>query len=521
MKTEIESKVSGQINWLEVRNKNGKVKARLEAIPNIIMNSGLTSSAVLTGAASTHSTYVSNIESYEDVPGTWSQSGNTVTRATGAGTFLSSPSQVGNEIKWNTGERCHVLTRVSDTQITVSGPARTITGGTIRRYLVNGTSFYGATSQSSATVTTLSTVKDEVTNSDVRTYRATYASATVAYSLGSIVLGGSARVKIPTPIAIDVDDQLLYEYSVTETVTGRSQIYELGAESVGIPQKHSMLSIVGSGSAVDVTFSAATQFLAGDKLDLRGVLTKKFAISSASSTSTTFTINTAAAHGLNPGDSVTIENASLAGYNGTFTVATGSGTVLTILNAANPGAMGAFGTVRLTTPGTYFNGIGGGLATIASMVSSSVARITSTVTGPAVEPALIGGDPGVTVKFHSQNTGGRFNLAFGGVSSVFTEANAKAIVDTTTTGIPSSTGSSWAFDTLTQNSAAYSNDWTNDYLYTKNAGAGTNATRIKQFYTRSGSDGCGVQVTFNTPFDKTTAQRLRWGASKKIVRDLP
>lgn len=520
MNIEIKSKVSGKITWLEVRDKNGKLKTRVEDVPNIILNGGMGSGGFLTGPSGTHQTHVSNIESFEDLGGTWNQTGNTITRATGAGTFPSSPSHLGNELRWGTGERCHVTARASDTSITVSGPARTITGGTLRRYLVNNGSYYGSAVQSSSSVTLLSQVTDQTASTHVRTYRATYTSATSAYSLGSLNLNSCARVKLPAPIAIEVDDQLLYEYAVTETVSGRSQIYELGAESVGIPQKHSMLSIVGSGTAVDVTFAAATHFLAGDKLDLRNVTPKKFAISSASSNSTTLTINTTLAHGLSVADSVVIAGASLAGYNGTFTVATvPDADTITIVNAANPGAMGASGTVRLATPATYFDDLG--LASIASMVSSSVARVTSAITGAAVEPGLIGGDPGVTVKFVSQNANQELSLAFGGVSNVFTEANAKAIGDTTSVGTISSTNTLWGFDSLATTVAAFGNDWTWSGTLTKNAGAGTNGTRIKQFYTRAGTSGCGAQVTFNTPFDKTTAQRLRWGASKQILRDLP
>lgn len=520
MNVEITSKVSGKLDWLEVRDKTGKVKHRVENVPNLILNAAMNSFACLNGPSGGHSTFVSNAESYEDVAGTWNQSGNTVTRATGAGVFPASISRIGNELRWNTGERCHVTAQASDTSITVSGPARTITGGTLRQFLTNSGAYFGSAVQNSATVTLLSQVTDQTANTHSRSYRANYASTVSAYSLGSINLNGVARVKLPAPVAIDIEDQIVYEYTLTETVSGRSQIYELGAEAVGLPQKHSMLSIVGSGANVDVTFSAATHFLAGDKLDLRGVVPKRFAISSASSTGTTFTINTTLAHGLVIGDTVLIENASLAGYNGTHTVATVPDTdTITIVNAANPGAMGAVGTVRLATPATYFDDLG--LAVIASMVSSSVARITSTITGPAVDPVAIGGDPGATVKLVSQTANAEFSLAFGGVSHTFTEANAKALGDTTTVGIISATNTLWAFDSLTQTGAAFGNDWTYSGLLTKNAGVGTNGTRIKQFYTRSGSSGCGMQVTFNTPFDKTTAQRLRWGASKQILRDLP
>lgn len=527
MNIEVESVVSGKIEWLEVRDRNGKLKARIENIPNIIINSGLTTAAELFGAHNAHTTHTSTADSYDDLGGTWNQTGNTVTRATGASIFPSSPSHVDNELYWydagaNTGHRCHVTARASDTSITVSGPARTITGGKLRRFLVNGqlTSWYGAAVQSSASVTTVSTVYDYAAGTLVRTYRANFNSAVSGYSLGSIIMAACARVKLPAPIAIDAEDQLTYQYVLTETCGGRSQDYELGAESVGIPQRHSMLSIVGNGTNVDVTFSAATHFLAGDKLDLRGVTPKKFAISSASSTSTTLTINTTVAHGLNVGDSVVVEGASLAGYNGTFTVATvPDADTITITDASNPGAMGASGTVRLATPATYFDDLG--LATIASMVSSSVARITSAITGPAVEPAQIGGDPGVKVRFWPRTSASSFAMGYVATSSaLFTEANSKAIADPATPAGASETGAIRFDSVTTLSSASPATDFTNTVRLEWNAGAGKSITRCKQVMATSGGSIHQAQVTFNTPWNKETTQRLRVNFTKQIKRTL-
>jgi hypothetical protein len=520
MNAKIKCKVSGKLQWLRVIDKNGNLKHEVKDIPNLLFNSAMTG-AYISGINSTCGAYTSTAESYEDLPGTWSQTGNTITRASGAGTFPVSPSHIGCELKWNTGERVHVTARTSDTQITVSGPARTITGGTIRRYLCNDGAFWGSAAQTSFTGTTTA-VLDHAAGWVEYTRQVNFASATSAYTLGSVIVDG-ARVKLPATVAIDVEDQIQLLYSRRETVTGRNQSYELGAEAVGLPQKYSMLSIVGNGTNVDVTFSAATHFLAGDKLDLRGIITKKAAISSASSTSTTFTINTATAHGLIAGDSVTIEGASLAGYNGTFTVATAPTTTqLTITDAANPGAMGAAGTVRLTTPATYFDDLG--LATIASMVSSSVARITSAITGPAVEPASIGGDPGIVVCWRRGDSSyWRVSTTSSG-NVYFTEANVKALVDdsaqagatgpTTTNGV--------GFDSMTVVSTpAYGNDFTVAVLNTKNAGTGTAGTRIKQFALNWNTGGMWTQITLNTPFNKDTSQRLKVGLSKQLLRDLP
>lgn len=531
MNIKLESVVSGKIDWLEIRRKDGTLKARVENVPNLITQ-GLGTLGDIRSPDTPHYAMTSTAESYEDLDGTWNQSGNTLTRATGTGTFPSSPSQIDNELYWydaggNTGVRVHVTARASDTSITVSGPARTITGGKLRRFLVNSAAMSTTgSSQVSATVTRVgSTTYDDAAGSRSRTYQVNFASAASPYTLGSFIMSAFARVKLPATIAIDAEDQIQYQYTVIDTHTGRSQDYDIGAESTGIPQKHSMLSIVGNGTNVDVTFSAATHFLAGDKLDLRGVTTKKFAISSASSTSTTFTINTATAHSLNPGDSVTIEGASVGPYNGVFTVATtATGTQFTILDASNPGAMGASGTARLTTPGTYFDDLG--LATIASMVSSSVARITSAITGPDVEPVPIGGDPGVKVRFYrggSESSFGLKDFSSGSpYSSYFTEANTKAVIDVSAgPTTPSTTSSSYSFDTVTPTSGAAANDWTYSQLVTKNAGTGTDLTRMKQLNFRGTStSACFVQITFNTPFNKTTAQRLRVTCSKQIKRTL-
>jgi hypothetical protein len=275
-----------------------------------------------------------------------------------------------------------------------------------------------------------------------------------------------------------------------------------------------MLTVVGNGTYVDVTFSAATHFLAGDKLDLRTLTTKKANISSASSTSTTFTINTATAHGLIAGDSVTVEGASLAGYNGVFTVATAPTTTqLTITNAANPGAMGAVGTVRLTTPGSWFDDLG--LATIASMESgATVARITSAITGPAANPVSIGGDPGVDLRVTQGFISGLLPNTFGH----FSEANAKALPAVTAT-IANATGLVSA-NLTTTTAAAYTNDWTNSKLMTWNAGAGTNQARIKQIGQSPSNGYLNTLLTFNTPVAKSTAERLRITFNCQMLREL-
>lgn len=516
MNLNIESRCSGKLSLQIIRK--GVVVKEYKDIPNLVFNSFFTGVYnVVNAPTGGVSTYASTDESYEDLPGTWSQSGNTVTRTTGAGTFPASPSQIGNLIQWATGERCYVTARASDTSITVSGPARTITGQAIRRHTTNGTlTRFGSAIQNSASVT--GSWSDDLATG-VRTFTKTFNfnSATSGYTLGSLIVSGASRIKLPTTFVIEAEDQIQGTYVFTHTHTNRDHTFNIGSESSGIPQKYTASTIVGNGTYVDVTFSAPTHFLAGDKLLLSSVIPKKFAIASASSDSTTMTINTTLAHGLSVSDVVVIEGASVAGYNGTFTVASTPDTdTITITDAANPGAMGASGTIRLQTPGTYFDDLG--LATIASMPSSSVARITSAITGPATEPMLIGGDPGVRFVHHGALNGYHSAQA----CLYFTEANVKAIIPVTQTTL-NSTASGVAGSSLVVVDGSHANDFTSSYNWTWNAGTGTGATRIKQFYSYAGASNGPMfyQITLNTPFTKATTDRLRITISFQMVQDLP
>lgn len=525
MKIETNSFASGKLDWLEVRDKNGKLKTRLENVPNLLGNSAFNNNA---GLSVVYSSYAmsSTAESYEDLGGTWNQSGNTVTRATGSAIFPSTPDQMGNELKWGTGERCHITTRDSDTSITVSGPARNITGGTIRRYTTNGSGVGSYTGYQQTNVDVNVSVDTFNLATGVRTLSAqhSYASATVGYTLGSFVFGDGSRIKLPATIVIAVDDQIQFEYTRTETTSARTQVYELGVESVGIPQKHSMLTIVGNGTNVDVTFSAATHFLAGDKLDLRAITPKKFLVSSATSNSTTLTLNTTGAHGLSVADSVTIEGASLAGYNGVFTVATvPDADTVTITNSANPGSMGASGTIRLTTPGTYFDDLG--LATITTMVSSSVARITSAITGPTVEPVAMSGDPGVTLVYHKSQVDGSTELTpetSANYAGLHLEGTTKAIASESSLYTADQTGQINPSVVPVLTGANFTNDFRCSRLYTWSSGTGTGRVRVKQFYFGFANNSTiRLQATLNTPFTKTDSQRLQVSFAKQIFRDLP
>lgn len=227
--------------------------------------------------------------------------------------------------------------------------------------------------------------------------------------------------------------------------------------------------------------------------------------------------NLTASSGLAPGQSVTIEGSDVSTYNGTWVInATFSSTsILRVSNAATPGSAGAFGTARLAQPATYYDDLG--LATIASMVSSSVARISSSITGAAVNPADIGGDPGVTIRYRRKTATSQYLInADSELSHAFNEENTKALIDVTTVGESSGTGKLWTFTSVSGTDASYSTDFKNTFVVTKDKGAANVATRIKQILI--GSAETELQITFNTPFDKTSADRLKVTVAKQIQR---
>lgn len=526
-------KANGQIDWLEVRRADGSLKKRLENQPNLMLNSMFSPYAVHSGGSGNAYAMSTTGENYIDLDGTWDQSGNTITRATGTGVFPSSPSQLGNELYWydaggETGHRCHVTARASDTSITVSGLPKTITGGSLRLFYTNGATgsitYPSGAEDSTSNYSTAFEEYDNTNSVHTRTVQYNFASASSGYTLGSLIVAGKYRVVLSETVDIEEGDQLQYQYTSTETVTGRATTFELDSNSSGLPQKYSMLTIEGDGANVDVTFDGPTHFLAGDKLDLRNVVPERVAISSITSTGTTITVNTATAHGKSVSDSIVIENAEVGAYDGTWEISAVVDTdTFEISDASNPGPSGAEGTVRLETPATFYDDLE--LATIASMPSTSVARITSAINSVTVDPQEIGGDPGMTVRHRRRGSNSAFDVKGQTTySGIYDEGSALALLDHTAEGIFSVHGLDDNFDDVSNNGGA---DYENDFLYeetlTINSGTGTDTSRVKQImvvYGNYSANGCVYQIDLNTPFEKTEADRFRVTVSKQIQREL-
>lgn len=511
--------VSGYLTIHRIRN--GKRELLVDGKKNLVLNGRLTYTAGIDGSYGKFYTFTDTAANYEDLNGTWNQSGNTVTRASGTGTFPSSPSQIGNELQWQDGERCHVTARASDTSITVSGPARTLTGKTIRRWLTNRSSVAGY-SQSMGPIAG-SITQNHSTGVTTHTLAALFDSATSAYSLGSVIVSSAmgypwARVVLVAPVAVAVDDQLEMSYTIVHTNGTRNFSYQLGSESVGIPTQYTASTIVGNGTTFDIVTSIDNHFLAGDQILLENFVPKRFAISSGSSNSTTITVITTAAHGLSVADTIVIENASVGGYNGTWVVDTVvDSDTITIASALNPGALGATGTVRLATPVTYFDGT----FTVASKPTAATIRVTSSIQGPAIDPKTFGSIRDVTWDlWGGASYRGRIGVSGSGMFYI-SEANAKPIPTPETTDNPSGifTGVVVANSADQDENASFANDFTLAVSGTWNAGAAE--PRIKQILWGNVQTNCnGGILTFAVPQSKTAADRLQAVARIQILRDL-
>ncbi|MFN0130797.1 MAG: hypothetical protein ACKV19_29390 [Verrucomicrobiales bacterium] len=232
--------------------------------------------------------------------GTFSQTGVTVTRTSGAGTF--SAGDVGKLLVYGTGQVGVIASYVSTTSVTL-----------------DRSQSVGAT---------------------------TIALEAPLFS----------RIKLASPIALLVDQQLRFTYNLTLQVAGVPGVTQSTVEgdSTGWPVLYNVSNITTNGAKMVVTTSAAHHFAVGSKVNLSGTVMPRTAITAASSTVSDFTI-TAAGHGKSPGDSIVIQGVTPSGYNGTFTVASVVVNNITVTSALNPGTGTVFGTVRLADPTPWFN----------------------------------------------------------------------------------------------------------------------------------------------------------------------
>jgi hypothetical protein len=315
--------------------------------------------------------------------GTFAQSGTTVTRSTGTGTF--SAGDVGKKVKFATGEISKITAYTNSTTVTVS-PSRTVSAAALTVYNVNQTGL-ATFSKGTSTLSSESGAQTTVFNSSTgemlmrRTFIFSAESGSVNYT--EVAVGSSsshntgvfARVLLDTPVTVGTGQQLRLTYEVT---LNDSQAPGANARTLSItgwPYTYNISSITSTGSYFDVVFTAAHHYTTGAAVNLAGALPVKVAITGITSTVSDFTATTGAVHNLTTGQSVEIEDCTVTAYNGTWTVgSTPTTTTFTVTSAANPGAA-SDGTVRRSTPGTWYDGAW----TVASVPNSTTIRVTSAI----------------------------------------------------------------------------------------------------------------------------------------------
>lgn len=502
----------------------GKLIEESGWMPNLILNGCINvRAAVANDGTATIYTYTSTSANYIDLDGTWNQSGNTVTRVSGSGVVPSSPSYIGNEIKWEDGERCHITARTSDTQFTVSGPPRTLTAKTIRVYFTNLASNSG--SVQSATSSS-NVVQDLTAGTWENTQSVVMPAASAPYTLGSVMVSTYARIVLAAPVAVEEFDQIELTYKLQAAATGREAHTVTLSEIIsGYPYRFATSAISGNGTTMTITTSEPHNFAVADDIRIDGAVPLRHAITGITANGSAWTV-TAPSHGLSPSDTVEIEDCTVAGYNGTHTVASApDANTITITNAANPGAA-SDGTVRLATPATYFNGDW----TVATVPNNTTITVSTDRTGPAIDPGSVTTSPDEATLaywgsvFHKDGDAAYF--------TAFNEANEKVVPALNVTNLFSQTGASnsgSATGSALISGAAYTNDWeATSTVPSANAwsAGGSAENRVSQIHrghrTGGGSQYWNFLLTFATPQPKATTHRLSYpNLKRKLTRDLP
>lgn len=326
--------------------------------------------------------------------GTFQQVGTTITRVSGAGVFAS--GNVGDFIKFAGGEVARINTFVSAVEVTadrsqtVSASAATIYDTS--RLLLDSWVKATSTKESASGSGGYTSNSDAGTIRYWRTHNFSLEVAPATYTeLGMSLTGLSSssnlwsRIVLEAPVNVDTGQFLQVRYELVLRLGNYRTSAPITVNVTGWPRPYEIVSITpgtASGTSFDILLSEAcnAHYATGRPINVVGALPVRSNISGITSTSGDFTVTTAAAHGKNPGDSVVIEGASPAGYNGTWTCAAGTtGSTIVVTDSANLGA-GSGGTVRLSTPATWYDGEW----TIASFPNANTIRVTNnTVTVPA------------------------------------------------------------------------------------------------------------------------------------------
>lgn len=374
------SRVGGRYT-VSVRNADGSLARQLPAQGNLLLPGGLDPSKNWNGNIVECHAGSGTTPNKELLDGTFSQSGTTVVRDTGSGVFAS--GNVGDFIKFAGGEYAKIvsftntLTVEVDRTQTVAASALTVynTSRTALETEVKTTTTtdVAAGSQGFAADTDLGTMNYW------KTFNFSTETGAVVYSELGISPGGVfdllSRIVLDASVAVDDGQFLQVRFDITATLGNYRTLAAIDVDITGWPRPYNVESIVANGTTFDVTFDENHHYIVGGEITITGALPPLTPITSISSDVSEFTVTTDSAHGFSVSDSVVIDGASQAGYDGTWTVAAvDSATVFRVTSGANPGASTG-GTVRDATPGTWFDGTW----TIASVPTSDSIRITSAI----------------------------------------------------------------------------------------------------------------------------------------------
>ena len=343
-----------------------------------------------------------------ELDGTFTQTGTTVTRASGSGVFAS--ANVNDFIKFGTGEIAKITSFTGTTEVEVDRSQEVAATG-LTLYDASRTALDNLLKSTSTKVTSQGNlVSSWDTDTGVTQYVATYnfAVETSAQTYTEAALAGAfagtaitSRVVLESEINVDEDQFLQFEVTLLLTL-GKYRTSEPVSLSIsGWPWPYNIQSIVSNGTYWDVTLDVDCDdhYATGRPIIITGALPTQHAITAISSNVSEFTV-TVPGHGLSISDSVVIDGATPGGYDGAWTVAGVSGDDVTITSGINLGA-GSGGTIRLATPGTWYDGT----HTIASFPSANVIRITDatsiisageagTVTNSIAASAIMTGNSG-------------------------------------------------------------------------------------------------------------------------------
>lgn len=376
--------------------ENGRVLRTLPTQRNLILDSGMDmvesntwQGLMAYGVAGTGSTPTKDI-----LDGTWSQTGTTIVSSGSSYTLTS--GDIGKWIGFANGTQAKITAIISGTSATVA-QSQTVAAMTANLYRAGQTGLAVEAKRSNTypSFTAVDGLASQGHHPDQtaqkmrvrRTFDFTAEVSDTNYTEIGVSPSGSAgnnlfaRILLSGAVTVLTGQQLRVQYDLILQCSGIQTHPTSTLAITGWPVPFSIASITASGSAWTVTTTTAHNYATGGKVNIAGALPPKVAVVTATSTPTDFTIETGAAHGRSVGDQITLEDMVPTAYNGTWTVATiGSATVLTVTTAANPGTGTAFGTLRLATPATWFDGTN---YTVASTPTATTFTITNTATPPA------------------------------------------------------------------------------------------------------------------------------------------